>query len=43
MGNGQWAMGIKRNQERNARFNTIPSMPNAPCPMPHSQFPTPLP
>ena len=31
MGNGQWAVGIKKIQERNARSNIIPSMPHARC------------
>jgi hypothetical protein len=34
LGNGQWAVVIKKNQEHNARSNIIPSMPDAPCPMP---------
>ncbi|MBW4571880.1 MAG: hypothetical protein KME31_28865 [Tolypothrix carrinoi HA7290-LM1] len=41
MGNGQWAMGngharIKEAAFRDARCNTILSMPHAPCPIPHS-------
>jgi hypothetical protein len=33
MGNGQWAMKIKKTQERNARSNRIFSMPIAQLPI----------
>ncbi len=34
MGNGQWAMGIKRSDR-------VFHLPHAPCPMPHAQCPMP--
>ncbi|MGI2908093.1 hypothetical protein [Tolypothrix sp. VBCCA 56010] len=41
MGNGQWAMGIKRS-DRVFHKGLCP-MPHAPCPMPHAPCPFPTP
>jgi hypothetical protein len=37
MGNGQWAMG-NGNKKKRSRISRQ-TMPDAPCPMPHSPFP----